>query len=94
MASYIIFKQLFDQASATYSYLLAEKASRQAVFIDTVYEQHKRDLSLLRELDLELLACLETHCHADHVTGARRRRQKYKTRAYNQTHIQFLYRPI
>jgi glyoxylase-like metal-dependent hydrolase (beta-lactamase superfamily II)/rhodanese-related sulfurtransferase len=70
MASPIIFKQLFDQASATYSYLLAEKATRQAVFIDTVYEQHKRDLSLLRELDLELLACLETHCHADHVTGA------------------------
>lgn len=70
MASSIIFKQLFDQTSATYSYLLAEKGSRQAVFIDTVYEQHERDLSLLRELDLELLACLETHCHADHVTGA------------------------
>jgi sulfur dioxygenase len=66
----MIFKQLFDQTSATFSYLLADKDSRQAVFIDTVYEQHERDLSLIRELDLVLLACLETHCHADHVTGA------------------------
>lgn len=66
----MIFKQLFDQTSATFSYLLADKDSRQAVFIDTVYEQHERDLSLIRELDLNLLACLETHCHADHVTGA------------------------
>ena len=70
MATSLIFKQLFDQTSATFSYLLADANSRQAVFIDTVYEQHERDLSLVRELELELLACLETHCHADHVTGA------------------------
>ncbi|NND00837.1 MAG: MBL fold metallo-hydrolase [Gammaproteobacteria bacterium] len=66
----LIFKQLFDQTSSTYSYLLADSESRSAVFIDTVYEQHQRDLSLLRELELQLVACLETHCHADHVTGA------------------------
>lgn len=65
----IIFKQLFDQTSGTYSYLLADPENRQAIFIDTVYEQHARDLSLVRELNLKLLACIETHCHADHVTG-------------------------
>ncbi|MBT3710583.1 MAG: MBL fold metallo-hydrolase [Gammaproteobacteria bacterium] len=70
MANSIIFKQLFDQTSATFSYLLADLKSRQALFIDTVYEQHERDLSLVRELELKLVACLETHCHADHVTGA------------------------
>jgi sulfur dioxygenase len=70
MSDSIIFKQLFDQSSATFSYLLADVNSRQAFFIDTVYEQHERDLSLINELELNLLACLETHCHADHVTGA------------------------
>jgi sulfur dioxygenase len=50
--------------------LLADTESRQAIYIDTVYEQHERDLSLIRELELELAACVETHCHADHVTGA------------------------
>ncbi len=66
----MIFKQLFDQTSGTYSYLLADENTREAVFIDTVYEQHERDLALVRELGLTLKACLETHCHADHVTGA------------------------
>ena len=70
MAESLIFKQLFDQTSATFSYLLADADSGAAVFIDTVYERHERDLSLVRELELKLLACLETHCHADHVTGA------------------------
>ncbi len=66
----IIFKQLFDQSSATFSYLLADADCGEAIFIDTVYEQHERDVSLIQELELKLLACLETHCHADHVTGA------------------------
>jgi len=66
----MIFKQLFDQTSGTYSYLLADENSREAVLIDSVYEQYERDLSLIRELELKLLACLETHCHADHVTAA------------------------
>jgi sulfur dioxygenase len=66
----LVFKQLFDQSSGTYSYLLAEGRSREAVLIDSVYEQYERDLALIRELDLKLLACIETHCHADHVTGA------------------------
>jgi sulfur dioxygenase len=66
----LIFKQLFDQTSGTYSYLLADSDTREAVLIDAVYEQYERDLALIRELDLHLGACLETHCHADHVTGA------------------------
>lgn len=66
----MILKQLFDQSSGTYSYLLADEKNREAVFIDTVYEQHERDLALVRELGLNLKACIETHCHADHVTGA------------------------
>jgi len=70
MKSSVVFKQLFDQTSGTFSYLLADRESREAVFIDTVYEQHQRDLSLVQELNLNLLACVDTHCHADHVTGA------------------------
>jgi sulfur dioxygenase len=70
MTSSLIFRQLFDQTSGSYTYLLADTESRQAVYIDTVFEQHQRDHSLLRELNLDLVACLETHCHADHVTGA------------------------
>ncbi len=70
MISNLLFKQLFDQTSGTYTYLIADEPAGEAYFIDTVYEQHERDLSLLRELELNLLACIETHCHADHVTGA------------------------
>jgi len=66
----MIFKQLFDQPSGTFSYLLADEHTKEAVFIDSVFEQHERDLALVRELGLTLKACLETHCHADHVTGA------------------------
>ena len=66
----LLFKQLFDQTSGTYTYLLADKSTAEAVLIDTVYEQHKRDFALVQELALTLTARLETHCHADHVTGA------------------------
>ena len=66
----MIFRQLFDQDSCTYTYLLADKSSREAVLIDTVFEQSRRDLAMLRELDLKLVQVLDTHCHADHVTAA------------------------
>ena len=66
----LIFRQLFDAASSTYTYLLADPQSRQGVIIDTVFEQHWRDLALVRELKIRLIAALDTHCHADHVTGA------------------------
>jgi glyoxylase-like metal-dependent hydrolase (beta-lactamase superfamily II)/rhodanese-related sulfurtransferase len=64
----MIVRQLFDQVSSTYSYLVADAGK--AVLIDPVFEQHTRDAGLIRELELTLLYTLETHCHADHVTGA------------------------
>ncbi|MGA9395828.1 MAG: MBL fold metallo-hydrolase [Azonexus sp.] len=70
MSDQLIFRQLFDAASSTYTYLLGDPLSRQAVIIDTVFEQHFRDHALVEELDLHLVAVLDTHCHADHVTGA------------------------
>ena len=66
----MIFRQLFDPQSSTYTYLLADESSRQAVLVDTVFEQSRRDAALLEELGLKLLWTLETHVHADHVTGA------------------------
>jgi len=66
----MIVRQLFDQASSTYSYLLTDARTRDAVLIDSVFEQHARDAALIRELGLTLRATLDTHCHADHVTGA------------------------
>jgi glyoxylase-like metal-dependent hydrolase (beta-lactamase superfamily II)/rhodanese-related sulfurtransferase len=66
----LIFRQLFDPQSSTYTYLLGDSDSRAAVLIDTVFEQVRRDSALVGELGLKLLATLETHVHADHVTGA------------------------
>ena len=66
----MLFRQLFDAASSTYTYLLADRQTREAVLVDSVFEQHARDAALLRELGLKLLYTLDTHCHADHVTGA------------------------
>ncbi|WP_157655663.1 MBL fold metallo-hydrolase, partial [Burkholderia ubonensis] len=66
----MIFRQLFDQQSSTYTYLLADRASREAVLIDPVFEQVRRDAALIDELGLRLGATIDTHVHADHVTGA------------------------
>jgi glyoxylase-like metal-dependent hydrolase (beta-lactamase superfamily II)/rhodanese-related sulfurtransferase len=66
----MIFRQLFDQVSCTYTYLLADELTRDAILIDPVFEQHARDAALLRELGVVLRYTLDTHCHADHVTGA------------------------
>ena len=66
----LIFRQLFDPQSSTYTYLVGDSASRAAVLIDPVFEQVRRDAALVDELGLKLLATLETHVHADHVTGA------------------------
>jgi glyoxylase-like metal-dependent hydrolase (beta-lactamase superfamily II) len=64
------FRQLFDAATGTYTYLLGDPASGEAVLIDPVREQVERDATLARDLGLRLVATLETHVHADHVTGA------------------------
>jgi len=66
----MIFRQLYDAATSTYTYLIGDEASRQALLIDPVREQHERDLKLLGELDLQLRYVLDTHVHADHVTAA------------------------
>ncbi|HMA75377.1 MAG TPA: MBL fold metallo-hydrolase [Xanthobacteraceae bacterium] len=65
----MIFRQLFDQASGTYSYLLASRSGGEALIIDPVLEKVDRYLQLVRELDLKLVKALDTHLHADHVTG-------------------------
>ncbi len=66
----MIFRQLFDPQSSTYTYLLACPATREAVLVDPVFEHARRDAALIQELGFRLLWTLETHVHADHVTGA------------------------
>lgn len=66
----LIFRQSFDPTSSTYTYLLADPGSGEAVLIDPVFEQARRDAALVFELGLHLRWTLETHTHADHVTGA------------------------
>lgn len=66
----LIFRQLFDATSSTYTYLLGDSLSGDALLIDPVFEQMRRDVALLHELRLQLRWTLETHVHADHVTGA------------------------
>src|SRR5580700_3617363 len=65
----MIFRQLFDQVSGTYSYLLASRAGGEALIIDPVLEKVDRYIQLVRELDLKLVKAVDTHLHADHVTG-------------------------
>ena len=72
----LVFRQLFDPTSSTYTYLLGCSVSREAVLIDPVFEQVRRDAALIGELGLKLLWTLDTHVHADHVTGAWLLKQK------------------
>src|SRR6201998_1265440 len=65
----MIFRQLFDQTSSTYSYLLASRRGGEALIIDPVLEKVDRYLQLIRELDLKLVKAVDTHLHADHITG-------------------------
>ncbi len=65
----ILFRQLFDPGSSTYTYLIADSVSREAVLVDPVFEQFRRDGALIRDLDLKLVATVETHVHADHITA-------------------------
>ncbi len=66
----LCFRQLFDPTSSTYTYLLGDVDAGEAVLVDPVFEHVRRDLALLRELGLRLVATLDTHVHADHVTAA------------------------
>ena len=70
----MIFRQLFEPVSSTYTYLIACEQSGEAALIDPVLETVERDLGVIRDLGLRLECTLETHIHADHVTGAGRLR--------------------
>ena len=66
----MIFKQVFDKKSCTYTYLIASSQGREALIIDPVIENVNQYVELLKELDLNLVKVIDTHIHADHVTGA------------------------
>jgi len=66
----MLFRQLYDNESSTYTYLLADESSREAILIDPVRELVDRDVQFIEELGLTLVYALDTHVHADHVTGA------------------------
>src|ERR1700690_1949434 len=65
----MIFRQLFDSTSGTYTYLIASRRGGEALIIDPVLEKVDRYLQLVRELDLRLVKAVDTHLHADHITG-------------------------
>ena len=71
----MIFKQVFDQKSFTYTYLIASAKGREAVIIDPVIDNVEDYIKLLHELDLKLVKVIDTHIHADHVTGASKLKQ-------------------
>jgi glyoxylase-like metal-dependent hydrolase (beta-lactamase superfamily II) len=71
----MLFRQLFDNDSSTYTYLVADPELKEAILVDPVLEQVERDLKLLKELELTLRYCLETHIHADHITGTGKLRE-------------------
>src|SRR5258707_15033781 len=65
----MIFRQLFDAESGTYTYLLASRRGGEALIIDPVLEKVDRYIQLIGELDLKLVKAVDTHLHADHITG-------------------------
>ena len=65
----MIFKQVFDTKSSTYTYIIASAKGREALIIDPVIENVESYISLLNELDLKLVKVIDTHIHADHITG-------------------------
>ena len=66
----MIFKQVFDTKSSTYTYIIASAKGREAVIIDPVIENVESYINILNELNLKLVKVIDTHIHADHVTGA------------------------
>jgi len=74
----MIFKQVFDQKSSTYTYLIASSKGREALIIDPVLDNVEDYLKLLTELELKLVKVIDTHIHADHVTGASKLKDKTK----------------
>jgi glyoxylase-like metal-dependent hydrolase (beta-lactamase superfamily II) len=85
----MIFRQLFDHISSTYTYLIASRCGGEALIIDPVAEKVGRYLQLVRELDLKLVKAVDTHLHADHITGlgALRDRTHCTTVMGEKTHV-------
>jgi sulfur dioxygenase len=71
----MLFRQMFDLETSTYTYLIADTVTKEAVLVDSVLEKVERDQKQLNELGLTLKYCLETHVHADHITGTARLRE-------------------
>jgi sulfur dioxygenase len=71
----MLFRQLLDSETGTYTYLIADLVTKEAALVDPVIEQVDRDLKWLKELGLTLKFCLETHIHADHITGTSKLRE-------------------
>lgn len=72
----LIFRQLFEKETSTYTYLLADKETKEAIIIDPTKDMVERDLDLIKKLNLNLKYILDTHVHADHVTGSNDLREK------------------
>ncbi|WXU00245.1 MAG: putative metallo-hydrolase [Catillopecten margaritatus gill symbiont] len=73
----LIFKPLFEKQSSTYTYLLADSKTKEAIIIDAVDETQQRDIGLIEELGLTLKYIIETHVHADHITSSCPLKQKF-----------------
>ena len=74
----MIFKQVFDKKSSSYTYLIASSKGREALIIDPVWENVEQYIHLLKEFDLKLAKVIDTHIHADHITGASELKKKTK----------------
>mgnify|MGYP002525045647 CR=1 FL=1 len=73
----LIFRPLFEKESSTYTYLLADSVTKEAIIIDAVAETKQRDIGLIEELELDLKYIIETHVHADHITSSCPLKQKF-----------------
>lgn len=73
----VLFRQLFEKESSSFTYLIADETTKEALLIDPVMETFDRDCQLLDELELQLKLVLETHIHADHITAASKLRHRY-----------------
>lgn len=74
----LIFRQMFDKESSTYTYILADDLTREALVIDPVIENFKRDCQIINELQVDLKYALETHIHADHITAAGQMKKQFQ----------------
>jgi len=72
----MIFKQVFDDKSSTYTYLIASEKGHEAIIIDPVLENVEKYIELLKEFDLQLVKVIDTHIHADHITGASKLKER------------------